>query len=891
MQSDNKTYSYEEAYQASLNYFNGSEISARTFLDKYALRNDQGEILEKTPDALHRRLAKEFARIEKKKFKNPLTEDEIYNNLKNFSCIIAQGSPMYGIGNPYQIVSLSNCFVIPSVKDSYGGICRYDEQLAQVSKRRGGVGGDVAGLRPAGARTKNAARSSTGKVQFMSRFSNTIREVGQNGRRGAEMITTSIHHPETVIVWDKDTMGEPHETFVDTEDDYGNPVQFKTTSDKFDPNNVDFVTCKYDRTKVTGANISIRLTDEFLTALEKGEKFQQRWPVEKDEFEKRKSEGKYVYEKWVDASAAWDKIITGAWQMAEPGLLFWDTILRESPADCYADYGFRTVSTNPCGEIPLSGYDSCRLMVLNLFHFVENPWTPNATFNYKKLYEKSKLLQRLMDDLVDLEEEAINRIISKINSDPEDEDIKKNELDLWKNILNACKNGRRTGCGITALGDALAATGVGYATDKGIEEVDKIYKVLKFGCYQSSIDMAKEIGAFPVWNFDLEKDNPYLNRFKNESIDLGDVVIEGQSVYDEMKQYGRRNISLLTTAPTGSISMLAKLVNNFYTSSGIEPEFDDEPIIRKKKGNPGDENFRSDSIDQNGDHWMHFEIFCPAMKDWMEVSGETDWTKNPFRGFTANSLDWKKRVVLQATAQKHIDHSISSTVNLPKDVTVDRVKEIYETAWREGCKGITVYRDGSRTGVLVRKGEVEKTEKIQKTNAPKRPKDVPHEVHHCTRKGHRYVVSIGFLHGDPLEVFINSNHDNDGEIIIPKSVREGIVTKEARGKYVLRHFNAKGELNEYSLNNGQCDTEMEIIARFTSSNLRHGADIAFIVHTLEKIPGDMQAPSKVIARVLKKYIEDGFNVTGEECPECKSPSLVRQDGCVVCKACSWTKCT
>jgi len=1087
-----------------------------------------------------------------------------------------------------------NCFVIPSVVDSYGGICKYDELLVQISKRRGGVGGDVANLRPEGARTKNAARTSTGKITFMSRFSNSIREVGQNGRRGAKMITTSIHHPEAVKVWDTEERGEPYEVEVKGHKDYGS---FKISSKHYDPENLDFATCKYDSSKVTGANISIRLTDEFLTALDNNEKFQQRWPVDKEEFEQRKSEGKYVSEKWVDAKSAWEKVIYGAWRTAEPGVLFWDNILKESPADCYSKFGFRTLSTNPCvvgetliavadgrnavsikdlveegksvpvystnpktgqveikmgrnprktgfkkevwklvldddselimtpnhkiltldlkyvelknlkegdsiypfysfnsngyrqisntgqkmfggarrnrrqyrlinefyngdvdakkfaihhkdfdslndninnlqiilheehnkihadkmmgtnnpyhrmndewkfnfashpgesnpkfsgktnkdilyfgkkvfnkygkitkkiwikeaskngypqflgndfrfgsftnfknqvsanhkvkkiekygyedvynitvddnhnyhvitsnkderyvtssgicikncGEIPLSAYDSCRLMVLNLFHFVKNPWTKDAYFDFEDFFEKSKILQRLMDDLIDLEIESIEAIIEKIKNDPEEEDIKRREIDLWTNVLEVCKKGRRTGCGITALGDTVAALNFKYGSEDSIDLIDSIYKTLKFGCYTSSIDMSEELGSFPVWDHELEKDNPFINRIKDEVIHLGEKVIYGKDLCEKMKRVGRRNIALLTTAPTGSISLLAKLLFYFGTSSGIEPQYTDEPYTRKKKGNPGDENFRVDSVDQNGDSWMHFQIYSPAIKDWMESTGETDWKKSPFKNCTAIDLDWKQRVKLQATAQRHIDHSISSTVNLPNDVTVEKVMEIYETAAKLGCKGITVYRDGCRTGVLVKDSEKEDEDKISKTSAPKRPNALSCEVHHTTIKGHRYYVVVGLFKGEPYEVFVNSNHDNEGEIVIPKSIQSGIITKEKRGKYVI-----EVDDKSYVLTNGHSDPNADTIARLASTGLRHGVDISFIVHQLEKTKGgDMNSFSKVLARVLKKYIVDS-DVFGASCPNCQTDSLVWQDGCKTCKTCGYSGCT
>jgi len=882
--NEKTTYTYNEALEASIKYFNDNEMAARIFLDKYALRNEKDEIVEKTPEDSHWRIANEFARIEAKKFKKPLTAKQIFSYLDHFSKIIPQGSPMSGIGNPYQVVSLSNCFVLPSPLDSYAGICKTDEELVQISKRRGGVGTDIANLRPANAPTRNAARTSTGTIPFMSRYSNSIREVGQNGRRGAEMMTQSIHHPESVILWDPETDGEVFVTQI-RDKDIGN---FDISSVNYNPKKPDFATVKYDRTKVTGANISLRLTDEFLNAVVTGEKYEQRWPIEKN------PNSPPSISKMVDARKVWDKIIYSAWQTAEPGVLFWDNIIKESVADCYKDFGFQTLSTNPCGEIPLSAYDSCRLLVLNLFGFVKNPYTKDAYFDYKEFYETAQIAQRLMDDLVDLEEECILKIIQKVKSDPEPDDVKFRELNLWNNVLEACRSGRRTGTGITALGDTIAACNVGYGTKDGINMTDRIYQTLKFACYQSSIDMAKELGAFPVWDHELEKDNPYLLRIKNEALVLNDVygkhtsledekgqtitIINGHELWSEMKKYGRRNIALLTTAPVGTMSNLAKLLSFYGTSSGIEPEFDITPYTRKKKGNPGDQNFRSDSVDGNGDHWMHFEVRCSALKDWMQVTGETDYKKSPWFENCANDLDWTLRVRLQAAAQKHVDHSISSTVNLPNDVTVEKVKEIYETAWKAGCKGITVYRDGCRSGVLVR--EQEKKDVIAKTQPVRRPSSLPCDVHHIKVKGTDYFVMVGKYKGEPYEVFAGANG------FIERGVKTGEITKQSRGHYLAKLDDGSEVKNiaEY------ISDEEEAVTRLASTALRHGTDINFVTHQLEKVRGDMQGFAKAMSRALKKYIPDGSKVAGESCAECGG-NLVRQEGCVKCSICQWTKCS
>lgn len=871
--STKKVYTYDDALALSIEYFKGDDLAAKVFLDKYALRDNDQNLVEATPADMHRRIASELARVEAKKFKKPLSEAVIFSYLENFSKIIPQGSPMYGIGNNYQFISLSNCFVVDNPDDSYGGICKIDEELVQISKRRGGVGVDISNFRPGGAVTHNAARTSTGIVPLMERYSNSIREVGQNGRRGAEMQSISIHHPESVKILPDGE--EPVEIVVNP----GTAREIRTTTEYYNPADPDFASVKYDVGKVTGANISIRLSDEFLSAVDAGTDFEQRWPVD--------SKTPKITKR-IDARRAWKKIVQSAWQMAEPGLLFWDNILRESPADCYAKQGFKTISTNPCGEIPLSAYDSCRLLLLNLFGFVKNPFTKDAYFDYKDFYETAQIAQRLMDDLIDLEVEAIEGIINKIKNDPEPKDIKIRELQLWQNILNACLKGRRTGTGITSLGDALAALGVPYGSDYGIATTETIYRTLKFGAYRASVDMAKELGAFEVWDHELEKDNPFLNRIKDEFILLNDdkstekepllrvTKVLGREIWDDMKKYGRRNIALLTTAPAGTVSIESQ------TSSGIEPQFMIDPYTRRKKGNPGDRNFRSDFVDQNGDHWQEFTVYPPKVKMWMEVTGETDLTKSPWHGHTASAIDWPMRVRLQAAAQRHVDHSISSTLNLPSDVTVEQVDEIYRTAWKAGCKGVTIYRDGCRTGVLVKKEDKKAdVNRISKTNAPKRPKTLPCDVHHIRAKGEEWFVLIGLLDGEPFEVFAGKNG------MIGKAIKTGSLTKMARGQYHAV-FDDGSELKDVV---DHISDEEEAITRLTSMALRHGADIEYAVHQLEKTRGELTNFGKALSRALKKYIPDGTKVKGEQCPECKSENMIRQDGCVRCANCAWTKCS
>ena len=857
-------YTYQEALDASIKYFNGSEYSARVFVDKYALKNGN-VLMEKTPDDMHRRLAKEFARIQAKKYGSKgRSEEEIYGYFKEFRYIIPQGSPSFAIGNPYQICSISNCFVVESPVDSYGGILKTDEELAQISKRRGGVGADISNIRPRNIPTKNSSRYATGILLFMHRYSNTIREVGQDGRRGALMLSCDIHHPESVIPWNESIHGTPFDVEVDNKA----LGKYKISSKWYNPNVLDFATAKYDSTKVTGANISLRLTDEFLDAVDNNQDYQKRWPAQNP-----------VYTEMVSARDVWDKIIYSAWRTAEPGILFWDTIIRESPADCYADVGYRTISTNPCGEIPLSAFDSCRLLVLNLFGFVVNPYTKDAYFDFKKFYETVKIAQELMDDIVDLEAECIRRILDKIKADPERDEIKQRELALWENMLVICLNGRRTGTGITALGDTLAAINVSYGTNIGVETVEKIYKTLKFGAYRSSVDMAKTLGAFPVWNKDKEESNPFLNRIRNEILQLDETtLVSGSDLWEDMQVYGRRNIALLTTAPVGSISSITKLVHRYGSSSGIEPHFSWKPYIRKKKGNPTDQDFRTDSVDQNGDHWMHFKIYPPGVEEWIDATNNTNVEESPFFGNTAEEIDWRLRVELQAAAQKHVDHSISSTVNLPNSATVEDVAEIYNTAWKKGCKGITVYRDGCRTGVLVKEEAPVLSDTIVKTRAPKRPAKMDCQIYHTTVKGETYFVVIGYLNNEPYEVFAGQ-----GDNI--KSGK-GNLTKVNRGHY--RITTEHGECIE-----NICDLltdEQAVITRMISLSLRHGSDIQFIVDQIEKSPGDLYGFGKAVGRILKKQIPDGTKVTGQKCESCGSTNLQRQEGCVTCRDCGNSKC-
>lgn len=800
-------YSKEEAIQASIEYFDGDELAADVFVKKYALTDKEGNLLEKTPDQMFRRIAKEFARIEKNKFKKPMSEDEIFEYLDHFKYIVPAGSPMFGIGNINQIVSLSNCYLCSVPYDAYSSILKVDEQIVNICKRRGGVGVCIDKLRPNGIRTNNAAKTSTGIIPFLERYSNSIREVGQENRRGAGICILSVHHPQIL----------------------------------------DFVNIKRDLTKVTGMNISVKLTDEFLKAVENDTEYEQRWPV--DETPKMSQ--------MVKAREVWNQIIDSAWTMGEPGLLIWDNITKNTPADCYEEYASK--GCNPCSELNLSELDSCRLMSMNLFSYVDNPFTKKAKFNFDKLDKHVQVAERLMDDLVDLESEKINLIIKKIKTDPEPMEVKKDELQLWKNIKQHNDEGRRTGLGMTAIADVIAAIGLQYGSDESIKLVSNISKQLKLSAYRSSVDMAKELGFFNCYDSKKEVGHPFIERIKQED----------EQLYNDMVKYGRRNIALTTIAPTGSISIETQ------TSSGIEPLFM-LSYMRRRKLNSDDE--KVDFIDQNGDKWQEYEVIHPKLKLWMEVTGETDITKSPWYGSLANDIPWKKRVELQGKTNKNICHSISSTINLSKDTPKETVAQIYETAWKQGCKGITVYRDGSRTGVLVNKSNQD----IQQ-NAKKRPKEVECEIYHTqvTKKldkvrTFKYMVMIGVVDGEAYEIFATENSqckDIHGKIVKMKRGRYDLILDEDK---VIE--NITGDTTE---------TE-DALTRMVSTSLRHGVPIHFIVEQLNKVRGDLLCYSKAIARSLKKYIKDG-TVSTEDCDECGA-KLVYENGCFVCKSCGFSKC-
>ncbi|MEL6852926.1 MAG: adenosylcobalamin-dependent ribonucleoside-diphosphate reductase, partial [Bacteroidota bacterium] len=675
-----QSYSFEEVLALAKDYFHGDELAANVWLNKYALKDSFGNIYDRTPDDMHQRMAKEINRIENK-YPNPVSEEDIYQALKNFKYIVPQGGPMTGIGNNYQIVSLSNCFVIgqKGLADSYGGVMKTDEEQVQLMKRRGGVGHDLSHIRPTGSPVMNSALTSTGVVPFMERYSNSTREVAQDGRRGALMLSISIKHPDA-------------ERFIDA---------------------------KMDGTKVTGANVSVRIDDEFMKAVVGGKNYTQQYPL-KDKNPMVKQD--------IDAKKLWDKIIHNAWASAEPGILFWDTVQRESIPDCYSDLGFETVSTNPCGEIPLCPYDSCRLLAINLYSFVEEPFTKEAKFNFEKFKKYVALAQRIMDDIVDLEMEKIEKILAKIEADPEDPEIKRTEMVLWQKIKEKCEQGRRTGVGITAEGDMLAALGLTYGTDEALVFSEKVHRTLALAAYRSSVDMAKDRGAFPIFEAEREKNNPFILRLKKAN----------KKLYEDMVKYGRRNIALLTIAPTGTTSLMTQ------TSSGIEPVF----LVsykRRRKVNPNDKSVKVDFIDEVGDHWEEYHVFHHKFVDWLEVNGftreevekldEEELTdliqRSPYNGATSNDVDWVNKVKMQGAIQKWVDHSISVTVNVPNDISEEMVAKIYQTGWEEGCKGITIYRDGSRSGVLIADTDTsgqKKEGEFVETQAPKRPEKLDAQV-------------------------------------------------------------------------------------------------------------------------------------------------------------------
>ncbi len=836
-----KIYSQEEAVKASLEYFNGDDLAARVWVNKYALKDSFGNIFEMTPDDMHWRLAKEIARIEKQ-YPNPLTEEEIFNVLKGFKYIVPQGGPMTGIGNNYQVASLSNCFVVGNDgnSDSYGGIMKIDQEQVQLMKRRGGVGHDLSHIRPKGSPVKNSALTSTGIVPFMERYSNSTREVAQDGRRGALMLSVSIKHPDS-------------ESFIDA---------------------------KLEQGKVTGANVSVKIQDDFMEAVESGEPYIQKYPINSD---------KPMYQKETDAGRLWDKIVKNAWQSAEPGILFWDTIIKESIPDCYADLGFRTVSTNPCGEIPLCPYDSCRLLAINLYSYVDDPFTTQARFNFDLFREHIHYAQKIMDDIIDLELEKIDAILEKVDADPESEEIKFTERNLWENIKRKANEGRRTGIGITAEGDMLAALGLRYGSEDAIDFSEEIHKMVTLEAYRSSVYMAKDRGAFKIYDSEREKNNPLIQRIKKADPGL----------YEKMVKYGRRNIALLTIAPTGTTSLMTQ------TTSGIEPVF--LPVYkRRRKVNPGDKDVRVDFIDEVGDNWEEFTVFHHKFKTWMNVNGydtTREYTTEELEGFvkkspyykaTSNDVDWLAKVRMQGRIQKWVDHSISVTINLPSDASQELVGELYFQAWKNGCKGVTVYRDGSRSGVLISNDGKEK----KKSGAfpTKRPEKLDADVVRFQNNKEKWVAFIGLMDGKPYEIFTGLSDDEDG-ILLPRSITKGYIIKswedEETSRYDFQYINKRGYKTTIEGLSHKFNPVFWNYAKLISGTLRHGMPIHKVVELVTSLQLDNETINSWkagVARALKKYIPDGTLAEDARCGECGSDEVVYQEGCLTCLSCGSSKC-
>ena len=835
-----EAYTFDDVYSASLDYFGYDELAANVFVTKYALQDNDENYLELTPDDMHRRLAREFARIETN-YPNPINEEEIFKLFKDFKYVVPQGSPMSGIGNEHKIQSISNCFVIESPYDSYGGILKTDQEQVQIMKRRGGVGFDISPMRPKGMITSNAAKTTDGIEIFMERFSNSCREVAQGGRRGALLMSISVHHPQIL----------------------------------------DFVRIKRDLKKVTGANISVRVTDEFMLAVKNDGLYEQRWPVDSTKPEISEA---------VNAVDIWNEIIESAHMSAEPGILFWDTAKRMTPADIYEEEGFGSISTNPCGEIILSPNDSCRLMLVNLTSFVAKPWKDDANFVYGHFGKIVQKAQRLMDDMIDLEIEQIDKILMKIDSDSEPDEVKYYERNLWHSIRQAAVNGRRTGLGITGLGDTLAMLGITYGSEESITATEEIYKWLAINSYESSITLAKERGAFPVFNIDKEKGHPFIERIMNE-MHSGTV--------DEYKKYGRRNIANTTTAPAGSVSVLTQ------TTSGIEPAFMLH-YKRRKKINLNDEDATIDFIDDSGDKWTEFSVYHHGFEKWlnsMSSPGSLSYDSpqsiikySPYKNSTANEIDWVAKVKMQAVAQKWVCHAISNTTNLPSDASIETVKKVYMTGWESGCKGLTVYRDGCRSGVLVRDSDCDDPSRdgicFVDRHAPRRPEIMECEVYQPSIKGEAWTVLVGLLNGRPYEVIGGLSE----YVEIPKKYKYGQIRRRAR----------KSVDSKYDLIIGKNGDELvikDIIAVFANPNhssftrtislaLRHGAPIQYVVEQLQKDKdADMWSFSRVIARCLKKYIKDGTIGGDKDCLECGAEDSLRyQEGCISCTSCGWGKC-
>ena len=838
-----KKYSAEEVKEATIKYFGGDQLAADVWMNKYALKDSDGNIFELTPDDMHHRIASEIARIESQ-YPNPMSEEEVFEVLKNFKYIVPQGSPMAGIGNDFQISSLSNCFVIGTggSSDSYGAIMKIDQEQVQLMKRRGGVGHDLSHIRPAGSPVKNCALTSTGVVPFMERYSNSTKEVAQDGRRGALMMSISINHPDSE----------------------------------------DFIDSKMEQGRITNANVSVRISDEFMKAVKEGKPFIQKYPVDSDEPK---------FTKEINAKKLWDKIIHNAWQSAEPGVLFWDTITRESIPDCYADLGFKTLSTNPCGEIPLCAYDSCRLLAMNLYSYVEHPFTKEARFNAELFAKHVAIAQRIMDDIIDLEIEKIDAILEKVYSDPESDEVKRCEVDLWKNIRRKALQGRRTGIGITAEGDMLAALGKRYASDEAIEFSTSVQKLLALEAYRSSVNLAKERGAFEVYDAQREEKNPFINRLR--AMD--------ENFYQDMVKYGRRNIAMLTIAPTGTVSICTQ------TTSGIEPVFM-VSYKRRRKVNPNDKNAKVSFTDQEGNSFEEYNVFHPKFMTWLEVNGynveevkaysdeqlQEIINKSPYYKATANDIDWVSKVKMQGEMQKWVDHSISVTVNVPAETTEELVSQIYQTAWECGCKGMTIYRDGSRTGVLVsnKKEEKKNTENdIIETHSPIRPKTLECDVVRFQNNYEKWIAFVGKINGKPYEIFLGKQDD----FYLPPFVETAWITKnkdeEGKSRYDLQFKDKQGYKITIEGLSRSFSPEFWNYAKLISGILRHGMPIANVVTLIQNLSvneDNINAWKNGIARALKRYIPNGTQ-DKEKCPTCGEP-LIYEDGCKHCKNCGYSKC-
>ena len=848
------TYTYDEAFKASLEYFGGDELAARVWVNKYAMKDSFGHIFECSPRDMHHRIAAEIARIEKK-YNNPVSEDEVFALLDHFRYLVPAGSPMTGIGNHHQIASLSNCFVIgiDGNADSYGSIMKLDEEQVQLMKRRGGVGHDLSGIRPKGSPVKNSALTSTGIVPFMERYSNSTREVAQDGRRGALMLSIAIRHPEA-------------EAFIDA---------------------------KMTEGKITGANVSVKVDDEFMRCATEGRPYHQQFPI---------SSNSPLVEKDIDATALWHKIVHNAWKSAEPGVLFWDTILRESIPDCYADLGFRTVSTNPCGEIPLCPYDSCRLLAINLYSYVENPFTPQATFNFELFKKHVAMAQRFMDDIIDLEQEKIDAILNKVANDPQSDEVKYTERHLWEKIKHKTAQGRRTGVGITAEGDMLAALGLRYGTEEATEMAVKVQQTLALSAYASSVNMAKERGAFPVYDAKREENNPFVLRIKEHDAAL----------YDDMVKYGRRNIACLTIAPTGTTSLMTQ------TTSGIEPVF--MPVYkRRRKVNPNDTNVHVDFVDETGDSFEEYIVYHPKFITWMKAQGldtEKRYTqeeidelvaRSPYYKATANDVDWLMKVRMQGAIQKWVDHSISVTVNLPNSVDEELVNRLYVEAWKSGCKGCTIYRDGSRAGVLVSTQKTDKKKKKQEEDlltkgmklpevTERRPDVLECDVVRFQNNKEKWVAFVGLLDGHPYEIFTGLQDDEEG-IVLPKTVTKGRIIKtvlpDGTKRYDFQFQNKRGYKMTVVGLSEKFNKEYWNYAKLISGVLRYRMPIENVI----KLVNSLQLESENIntwkvgvSRALKKYVIDGTEAKGQKCPNCGHETLVYQEGCLICKHCGASRC-